>query len=481
METKQLSGILQENVLSLLLFSKDYGFIVRDSIPIEFWSGDSAFKVLLQSVYTYIDNYKSVPERHIFNLVEELNVSEEKKELLLTLVNSCELDFEGITPQFVMESLQKFHFHAMGEKICLQALELFQNKQGSKAFELIHDNLKNTLKLFDPGKRLMTYLIDMSNRSPDDDNQDKIELGIPELDFYNLVPKRKQLYLFGGIQNAGKSFFLTYVGIRALRQNKKVLHVTLELGDEPVLDRYMRGCFGYGEFPSKENSVISFMDGKPYIAKKNPCKVLKEPDTLIEAIDNVTENPYLNENLIVKEFPSVSLSITDLRAYLDGLELHSKFIPDILILDYADLMKAPNNNKRTDEQLQMIYRQLRAIAVERHLMVVTATQLTREASRYMKESDQPQKIRDYHVGQSYGKMQEADIALFYSQTDMQREYGMANLQITKARSAPEVELAITQDYNTGQFCLSSQPLNKQTRDGLKQIFNDLKTGLLVGT
>jgi DnaB-like helicase C terminal domain len=481
METKTMTGSLQTNVLSLLLYSPEFSESIRNHIPDTLWSGDASFKFLLNSIYTYIDNYKTAPGIHITNLIEELTVSDDKKKLLAGMVAGCEKSFPDITPEYVREALDKFYKEATIEQVSLEMLSLCQQKQHDQALVIAHEKLNKPFQFFHPGDRILEYCSDLLNQSDQEEINNMVLLDIEPFDRYKIVPKRDQVYLFGGVQNAGKSFFLNYVGIQALRQGKKVVHVTLELGSAPVRDRYIRGLFGYGQFPSKENPVFGFSSGKVEGFVRPICKILsrKNPEVILETIENVEAEPFLQQNLLVKEFPSGSLTINELKAYLATLEIHNQFVPDVLIIDYVDLLKSTmGKSKRTDEELQWLCRQLRAIASEKHLIVVTASQLTREASRHMKDPETAgQSLSDYHIGQSYGKMAEVDTAVFYNQTEMMRQRGIAKLEVAKVREAPYIKVWVAQDYNTGQFNISCHEDTEGFRTLVKQKLADSKAGM----
>src|SRR5262249_16179972 len=82
-------------------------------------------------------------------------------------------------------------------------------------------------------------------------------------------------------------------------------------------------------------------------------------------------------NVIVKQFPSGSLTITKLEAYLDSIEIAEKFVPDLLIIDYLALMRLNVDNYT--QSLGQTTVLLRGLAVRRNLAIVTAAQGNRES------------------------------------------------------------------------------------------------------
>jgi replicative DNA helicase len=136
-----------------------------------------------------------------------------------------------------------------------------------------------------------------------------------------------------------------------------------------------------------------------------------------------------------------------LRAYLDGLERFHKIIPDVIILDYPDLMDIDGNQLRVDTG--KIYKDLRGIAVSKNLAMVVASQGNRtSASAKM--------VTDSMVAEDYSKIATADNVLTYSQTPQEHKLGLARLFVSNGRNDEDkFVVLISQSYTTGQFCLDS--------------------------
>src|SRR5206468_3066557 len=120
--------------------------------------------------------------------------------------------------------------------------------------------------------------------------------------------------------------------------------------------------------------------------------------------------------LVIREFPSGSLTMDGLRAYLDGLERLHKFVPDIILLDYPALMAIDPARLRID--LGRGTMELRGIAGERNLMLVTPQQGNRagEKTRWLGRE---------HQAEDYSQGMTADIQLAYNQTLDERTLGLA--------------------------------------------------------
>ena len=135
---------------------------------------------------------------------------------------------------------------------------------------------------------------------------------------------------------------------------------------------------------------------------------------------------------------------------LDRLARESRFVPDLVVVDYGDLMKVDASNYRLS--VGDAFLQLRRIAVDRDLAVVTASQSNRESTRatLVTESD---------VAEDFSKIATADWSLTYSQTAAERVLGLARIFVAAGRDAQDKQTAvIAQSYARGQFCLDAARL-----------------------
>ena len=145
----------------------------------------------------------------------------------------------------------------------------------------------------------------------------------------------------------GKSMVLTHLGAEALKAEKTVIHYPFELMDSVVCRRY--------------DSCLTEIDLSSIIINKE--KVRK----IIEDIPG---------KLIVKQYPTKSASTVTLKAHLEKLKRRG-INPDMIIVDYADLLKPVHREKEKRNELESIYEELRAIAMEMECPIWTASQTNR--------------------------------------------------------------------------------------------------------
>jgi len=134
--------------------------------------------------------------------------------------------------------------------------------------------------------------------------------------------------------------------------------------------------------------------------------------------------------LIIKEFPVGQLNVNQIRALLVQLKLHHEFVPEILIVDYLELLR-PNRQIDAEYMAQeRIAQELRGLAMEHNLLVWTATQTNRSGKKVAT-------ITDAELGDSYGKIRPADWAISLNQTEEEYEKGRMRVYVVKARDAKQ--------------------------------------------
>lgn len=230
-----------------------------------------------------------------------------------------------------------------------------------------------------------------------------IPTGIPELD------QRK--ILNGGLgggeigfivapTGVGKSHILVHVGASALKLGKNVIHYTFELNERATSIRYDSHL---SDIPSLE------------------CFEMKE-----EVRKYYTENKDKLGRLMVKYFPTGQASCQTLRAHME--KLHNKgFIPDMVIIDYAGIMRSADRNDLLRLELKKVCEELRGMAGELDIPIWSAIQSNKEGAN----SD----IVDVtNMSESYGQAAVADFVIGLSRQSAQKATGFGNLFIAKNRA-----------------------------------------------
>lgn len=184
----------------------------------------------------------------------------------------------------------------------------------------------------------------------------KIKTGWQSLDSYTnggFLKDGRSLYLIMAQAGLGKSVFLSNMAVNFLKQNLKVVVISLEMSEDVYACRF-----------------------DAHISKKNINR-LKENET--EAVERIKEfyKKYPGANLIIKEYPPKSVTCNDIQAYLENLRNAGQQF-DVVIVDYLNLVKAQHVSDNMFKDGLEVSERLRAISYMFNVPVVSACQVNTE-------------------------------------------------------------------------------------------------------
>lgn len=176
---------------------------------------------------------------------------------------------------------------------------------------------------------------------------------IPELDsvLFDGGFGRREIAVFLGLPSSGKSFALGHIAKVSVIQKKKVVFYTLEMSSERVMSRFDASFAGVETRELRENS-------------QKVSRQLEKMSTMF------------GDNLLIKEFPAGIASVSTLKAHIATLRM-SGFVPDVVCLDYINLLAPPSRVDRRYEGLGQVYVDLIGLAKEYNLWMFTAAQSNR--------------------------------------------------------------------------------------------------------
>jgi replicative DNA helicase len=200
--------------------------------------------------------------------------------------------------------------------------------------------------------------------------------------------RRTDFISFLGYMKRGKTFWLWETAKEAMFASNKVLFLSLEMPQKQILKRIWRSL---SKKPKRTKTVripyfvedaISTPEERKYIIEYEE----KEMEGFIPDIawfQNWVKRFKLyfhGGDLRVVSMPSRSVTVKDIEVYLNNLEYYDKWIPDVVVIDYADLISSKLKGEYR-HQLDDIWANLRRLALERNICVVTASQSGRAAAK----------------------------------------------------------------------------------------------------
>lgn len=256
---------------------------------------------------------------------------------------------------------------------------------------------------------------------------------------------RRTITLFSANSGGGKSITMSNIGINFMDQGLNVLYLSLELYEDMVDDRYIQMFTGIN---------------KPEFGKRIP------------EIEKMIGN-YDNGNLNITYMPAGTTS-NDIRAYLKEFELKKGFVPDVLIVDYLDLM-GTNERISADnvfEKDKQATEQLRNILVDYNMIGITASQQNRGAI----EAAENNKLNQSHIAGGISKVNTVDTYVSIIFNDVMRSQGIMAMQFLKTRSSDGVGETIYLKWLRNSLRIADQDSKNGSTIEFKQKEEDEESG-----
>jgi replicative DNA helicase len=255
----------------------------------------------------------------------------------------------------------------------------------------------------------------------------------------------KTLTVFAGQVNVGKSIVLGNIATNMLLANKNVLLVSLEMSE-----------FMYAKRISAQLTQIPHNDLKTFT------------DELKEQVVHIKRN--LNSRLVIKEYPPKSITVRHLDSFITKLK-HKGFIPDIVVIDYINLIHPIAKNLNSYESVKEIAEHLRALAFKHNIPIVSATQLNRGSFNTSSPGMEG-------IAESIGLAATCDVICSLWQEDEDRELGVINMGMQKNRFGPNFgQGAFKCNYDTLTLKETSTDYFQQDGESTDDVVNEAANAL----
>lgn len=462
--SEQLTESLQEAILAVLAFDDKQGALVAAQVLPEHFT--EVYRDVASAVLNYRKKYQKAPgSAHLEHLLSAPQFDASKGALRRVVANLSATS-DSINSEYIVSRTQDFvRAQKLGAAL-LAANERYVQGGDDVADEvegIMFDALRHRSTTLSAG----TFLTDVGKSSAFQEREDQFySLGIRELDEQRIGMYPKRMLLYVAPKNTGKSWFCVHAGRQALLQKAKVVHITCEMPEMEVLDRYYQSFFGIASDPGTFTKVkldfdeLERMTGFK-VQKAKPRLDFTDPTITKHLQKRVEKWGSRFRRLVIKEFPSGQLTVQALRGYLDYLEQVENFIPNVMLVDYPDLFKIGLTDFRLG--LGRVFVDLRGIAGERNLSLVCPTQGGRDTIG-------AKKVSSKGVSEDISKVFTADTVLSFSQTEAEGRLGLGRISVEHARNARKGSVTLlTQSYSTGQYVLQSAALNNSYWDKMEML------------
>lgn len=386
--------------LYLEMFLSDAETFIRCQNIFDHEHFDQRLQNIAEFVNKYVDEYKVMPEAMIVNAACGSDL------------NPAPLPRENY--EWLMDEFEQFSRHKGLERAILKSADLLEDGDYGPVEKLIKDAIQISLN-----KDMGTdYFADPRARlSKLKDGNGQVSTGWPMVDkkLYGGF-NRGELNIFAAASGGGKSLFLANLGVNWALAGLNVIYLTFELSENLVAMR-----------------LDSMMTGI------NTREIFRNLDDVELKVKMLQKR---SGHLQVKYMPS-GKNCNDIRAYLKEYQVKTGVKPDVLLIDYLDLMM-PLNVKVSPSDLfikdKYVSEEIRNLAMETQCITVTASQLNRSAVEEI-EFDHS------HISGGLSKIMTADNVIGIFTSRAMKERGRYQIQFMKTRSSSGVGQKVDLEFN----------------------------------
>jgi replicative DNA helicase len=270
--------------------------------------------------------------------------------------------------------------------------------------------------------------------------------------------QRTDFMAFAGFMKSGKSLWLWEVAKMAMFNSKQVLFISLEMPKSQMLRRIWSNLFKRPKkYPTKaripyfvEEDTINEDEVKWSVAYEE-----KDVEPIIPSRERFDswiaqyKKYFGGGDVRITSMPSRSVTVRDIESYISNLEYYEGWIPDVVVIDYADLIRSDLKGD-TRHKLDDIWANLRRVALEREIAVISATQTDRSTSKKDIEAD--------NISEDIRKLAHATKVIAINSTKQDKAKGIYRVeQLVDRDDSPCFEQAIVLScLDIGQVCLDSR-------------------------
>jgi len=349
---------IENIILRNLVFREEYLRKVLPFIEPTYFNNREE-RLIFEQIAQYTKDYNTLITKEILSIEIEKRTDITQEELVninktINVLEDAESDIEWLT-----DSTEKWCRDRAIYLALTKSIELADGQDEKQGRDAIPEILSKALAVSFDNHIGHDYLQDYEERY---DSYHRKEDLIPfDLEFFNKITKggipNKTLNIALAGTGVGKSLFMCHVASSVLLQGKNVLYITLEMAEEKIAERIDANLLNV--------NIQDIVDlPKPMF------------DTKVNNLIKKTKG-----SLIIKEYPTASAHSGHFKALLNELALKKSFRPDIIFIDYLNICSSSryrgNANVNSYSYIKAIAEELRGLAVEANLPIVSATQTTR--------------------------------------------------------------------------------------------------------
>ncbi len=316
-------------------------------------------RIVFEEVAKFLNEYDKTPTKEVLHIEVEkrVDVTEEEYKNIEQLISA--LDTEVSESKWLLDTTEDWCKQRAIYLALIKSIQIADGQDEHKKPEAIPAILSDALAVGFDQHVGHDYIDDSEDRYA---YYHRVENKIPfDLEYFNKITSGgisdKTLNIALAGTGVGKSLFMCHVASSCLVQGKNVLYITLEMAEEKIAERI----------------DANLLDTNIKDIAELPEKIFNKK---ITSLSKKTEG-----KLIVKEYPTASAHCGHFKSLLQELKLKKSFSPDIIFVDYLNICASSRYrtavNVNSYSYVKAIAEELRGLAVEFSLPIVSATQTTR--------------------------------------------------------------------------------------------------------
>jgi archaellum biogenesis ATPase FlaH len=328
-------------------------------VQVEYFEG--VYKTLFVEIGKFVAKYNKLPtaETYKIQLDESGSLTEENYNQAIEVIPQL-FDKEKSDEEWLLDQTEKWCQDRALFNAVMESISIIDGKHKSLTKNALPEILTKALGVSFDTNIGHDYLANFAERY-EFYHQDEERLPF-DLEYFNIITKgglpRKTLNIILAGTGVGKSLFMCHQAAAALTDGKNVLYITMEMAEERIAERIDANLLNVPIADLTELSKENFAERVANISKRT------------------------NGKLIVKEYPTGQANTAHFRNLLGELKLKKSFVPDIVFIDYLNIcassrMKGMGGSINSYTYIKAIAEEMRGLAVEFNLPIVSATQTTR--------------------------------------------------------------------------------------------------------
>jgi DNA-dependent RNA polymerase auxiliary subunit epsilon len=496
---------VEKDILIGMIVSGEYLRKIRKQVQLKYFQLDFVKKIA-GWVLDYFDTYGEAPVQHIENIynTHSMALKPEERELMSKFLESLSHRYENsehFNVQYLIDNTNPYFTSRLVTLTNDEVSALLQAGKSTEA-ELVIENYKGIQKdlvsWYYITSEEVAREIYRTQLSPEVDSTDTL-FTMPGV-FGQLVGPLKRGWLVSLLapRKRGKTWFLQEFAQQASMSKLNVLFISLEMNYLGLGSRMLTSIVSMGPEPYYDTPVFDCMNNQTGRCRRSqrvtrtnlmqdgalitifdptinyiPCTACRKgcrssnPEDYQAAIwfERVTrsiptENKFIkyinayhkaNGRIVVRPYPAFSANVTDIKGILGELEFVDGFVPDVIVIDYADIIRPESSSGDAMSQNNETWKMLKNLAETKQCLVLTATQANRSA-------DESKHVKSTQVSWDIRKNDHVDAQFALSQLPEEKKSGIMRVSNTLHRwkEAPDDQVYVLQSLALGQVLVDSE-------------------------